>query len=116
MSAETEDEIENLRNRIAGAQQIFDRQCERIRDLEYETNEAGVARDKALYWLYRFCEAVERNQLELKNDETREINEHALNVLFDNNIYVGLNEPDAAILRLMEVVALDEEGKNNADS
>jgi hypothetical protein len=108
------DEVEQLRGQLNNAQAIFKRQSDRLQDLELECDEAGLARDKALYWLFRFCEAVERGELALVNDELKEVNENALNVLFDNNIFVGLDEPDAAILRLMEAVARDQEGHDEA--
>jgi hypothetical protein len=101
-------DVQQLGERLENATRIFERQKTKIENLEYEADEAGLARDKALYWLFRFCEAVERGQITL-DDEMREVNENALNVLFDNNIFVGLDEPDAAILRLMEIVAPDLE-------
>ena len=103
-----EKELEGFRQQLAQAGHVYARQARRIEDLRFEADEAGLARDRALYWLFRFCEAAEREQWPL-SEEAREIKEHALNVLFDNNIFVSLDEPDAAILRLMEIVAPDLE-------
>ena len=103
-----DNDVQQFSERLANATRIFERQKTKIENLEYEADEAGLARDKALYWLFRFCEAVERGQITLV-EEMRQVNENALNVLFDNNIFVGLDEPDAAILRLMEIVAPDLE-------
>ncbi|HEX8500762.1 MAG TPA: hypothetical protein VF659_09235 [Pyrinomonadaceae bacterium] len=108
-------ELAGFRAKPTRAERIFARQSERIENLEYEADEAGLARDKALYWLFRFCEAVERGQIALVGDELKEVNENALNVLFDNNIFVGLDEPDAAILRLMEIIERDKEGHEHVD-
>ena len=99
----TDNDVQQLGERLTDAQRIFERQTERIEDLKHEAAEAGLARDRAVYYLYRICEAVHRGQITLDGDELKEVNESALEVLFDNNIYVGLDEPDAAILRLMEI-------------
>lgn len=108
-------DVQRLGERLENAQRIFERQKTKIENLEHEADEAGLARDKALYWLFRFCEAVHRGELALVSDELKEVNENALNVLFDNNIFVGLGEPDAAILRLMEIVERDKEGQEHAE-
>lgn len=60
-------------------------------------------RDRALYWLLRFCEKAAEEHWTL-DAEGREIHEEATQLLFENNIYTGLPEPDNAILRLMEIV------------
>ncbi len=92
----------------ARARQIFDRQVLRIEDLKLECDEAGLVRDKALYWLFRFCEVAEHEHLTMR-EEVKEIYEPAVQLLFEHNIYTGLPEPDHAILRLMEIVVPDLE-------
>lgn len=110
----TDNDVQQLGERLTDAKRIFDRQSERIDDLKYEAAEAALARDRAVYYLFRFCEAVHRGQITLDGDELKEVNESALEVLFDNNVFVGLDEPDAAILRVMEVATSVQEGRESA--
>jgi hypothetical protein len=107
-------DVQQLGSKLENARQLFERQHERLADLRHEADEAGLARDKALYWLLRLCDAAEREQWPLSAD-AQEALEEAKNVLFDNNIYTGLPEPDAAILRLMEIVMRDQEGHEYVD-
>lgn len=113
-SERIEQELAGFREQLTRAEKIFERQKTRIENLEYTAAEAGLARDKALYCLYRICEAVERGELALTG-ELSEVKEYALDVLFQNNIFVGLDEPDNAILRLMEIVERDKEGQEYAE-
>lgn len=101
-------EFEDFSVRLAGAEQLFARQKERIGDLKFMADEAGLARDKALYWLLRICEAAEREKWQMSEDAEQCV-QHAVNLLADNNIFTGLPEPDNAILRLMEIVTPDLE-------
>ncbi|HYX72159.1 MAG TPA: hypothetical protein VE732_05260 [Nitrososphaera sp.] len=87
---------------------ITEKQDERIDDLKWELDSTAVARDKALYYLLVFCEAAEREQWPVSN-EIKPFFEHASNLLFEHNIFTNLPEPDAAILHLMEIVAVDLE-------
>lgn len=101
-------ELEGFRTQLANAQKVFARQSQKIEALELEADEAGLARDKALYWLFRLCDAAEREGWPMSAD-AKECLEHSLNLLFDHNIYTGLSEPDVTILRLMEIVTPDLE-------
>jgi hypothetical protein len=83
-------------------------QLETNDNLSFFLNEAEHARDKALYYLLRFCEASEREGWPL-SEEAQQMREEAENVLFENNIFTGLPEPDEAILRLIQAVAFDQE-------
>jgi hypothetical protein len=102
-------ELLTLREQLKRARTLFEGQSVKIENLEWECNTAGVARDKALYWLFRLCEAAEREQWPMSAD-AKEALECGLDVLAENNIFTGLDEPDAAILWLMEVAARDKEG------
>jgi hypothetical protein len=75
-------------------------------NLEWELDCTAVARDKALYWLLRLCEAAEREQWSL-SAESHQLFEHAEDLLFEHNIFLNLPEPDHAILHLMEIVTVD---------
>ncbi len=103
-------ELEELHTQLENAKQLFERQSERINDLEFELTETSTARDKALYYLLRFAEASKREQWPM-SEEMQKVLEHAENLLFDHNIYTDLPEPDAAILHLMEVAAVDFESE-----
>jgi hypothetical protein len=105
-------DVQHLRNQVTQAKGIFARQSQRIEDLQWECDEIGIARDKALYWLLRLCDAAQREKWPLSKDATH-VMESALDLLCENNIFVGLDEPDAAILRLMEIVARDQEGQSD---
>lgn len=103
-------DVQQLGEKLDQARTLFERQSSRITDLECEADEAGLVRDKALYWLLRFCEKAEQEHWGVRDAEVREIHEAATQLLFENNIYPGLPEPDNAILRLMEIVTRDQEG------
>ncbi|HZT60970.1 MAG TPA: hypothetical protein VFA21_20365 [Pyrinomonadaceae bacterium] len=106
------DDVAKLRERLTTAQTLFERQSAKIESLEWECDAAGVARDKALYYLFRLSEAAQREQWPM-SAEAKEALERGLDVLAENNIYTGLDEPDAAILWLMEVVERDQEGHDH---
>jgi len=91
------DLVERLRRRIESRNLEID-------GLRAELDLTSVARDKALYFLLRLCEAVQHKQW-----PTDEELEPALNLLFEHNIFPGLPEPDHAILRLMEIATADFE-------
>ncbi len=95
------------RTQVAGLRQKLD-------ILRWEAETAALGRDKALYWLLRLCEAAEREKWTV-SAETSEAIEHALDLLFEHNIVPGLDEPDHATLRLMEIVTLDLEGKGEGE-
>ena len=107
-------DVQGLRTQLVQAQELFDRQRSRMDDLQFELAEATVARDKALYYLLRFCEGAEREQWPM-SDDVRQLIEPASILLFEHNIYTNLPEPDHAILRLMEIVAPDLEGQSSED-
>jgi len=111
-------DLEAFCGKVDNARDLVERLRRRIesRDLEIdglraELDLTSAARDKALYFLLRLCEAVERKQWPSDEDL-----EPALNLLFEHNIFTGLPEPDNAILRLMEVVASDTEEAGDVDS
>jgi hypothetical protein len=82
-------------------------QLETNDNLSFLLNETEFARDKALFYLLRFCEVSEREGWAL-SEEATQMRECALDVLCENNIFTGLPEPDEAILRLLEVVSESE--------
>ena len=113
MSTAIEDNsLELITTQLAQARRLFDGQRSRMDDLQFELDEATVARDKALYYLLRFCEAAEREQWPM-SDDVRQLIEPASNLLFEHNIYINLPEPDHAILHLMELVAPELEGQTS---
>jgi len=101
---EQEQDVQHLRVQLDNAKQIFERQSRRLEELEHECDEAGIARDKALYWLLRFCDVAEQEHWTMRED-VGGIHESATQLLFEHNIFTGLPEPDHAILRLMEIAA-----------
>lgn len=114
-SDEIENELAGFREKLNRAGRIFKQQSKKIENLEYEADEAGLTRDKALYWLLRICDAAEREGWQMSEEAEQDI-QHARLLLGDNNIFVGLDEPDAAILRLMEIVAPDLEAAEEGAS
>jgi hypothetical protein len=111
----TEDlDVQQLGERLERARKLFERQSARITDLEFEAEEAGIAKDKALYWLLRLIETSHAENWQV-SEEAEVIVMHATFLLGDHNIFPGLKEPNDTMLRLMELIARDEEGHEYAE-
>lgn len=106
----TEDvDVQQLGERLERARILFGRQSSRITNLEFEAAETGIARDKALYWLLRMVEAYQAENWQV-SEEAEQVVMHAIFLLGEHNIFPDLAEPNETMLRLMELVARDEEG------